>query len=160
MRSRSCHWTGGATVIRLPPTLDLRHGALVEPTAVAVHDVGRANVQPGEKVVVIGSGPVGVLIGLVAQSVGADVVILELDPFRRGIAEQAGLRALDAAAEDVAASIDAWTDGAGADVAFEGSGSAGGIPTAVPGLVLPRRLILGGLHSAKREMDLPRFFWR
>lgn len=148
------------TLIRLPPGLDLRYAALVEPTAVAVHDVGRANVQPGEKVVVIGSGPVGVLIGLVAQSAGADVVILELDPFRRGIAEQAGLRALDAAAEDVAASIDAWTDGAGADVAFEVSGSAGGITTAVQVLAVRGRLTLVGIHSAKREMDLHRFFWR
>jgi len=148
------------TLIRLPPTLDLRHAALLEPTAVAVHDVGRANVQAGEKVVVIGSGPVGVLIGLVAQSVGADVVILELDPFRRGIAQQVGLRALDAAAEDVQASIDAWTAGAGADVAFEVSGSAGGVAMAVQVLAVRGRLTLVGIHSAKREMDLHRFFWR
>jgi len=148
------------TLIRLPPTLDLRHAALVEPTAVAVHDVGRANAQAGEKVVVIGSGPVGVLIGLVAQSVGADVVILELDPFRRGIAQQVGLRALDAAAEDVQASIDAWTAGAGADVAFEVSGSAGGVAMAVQVLAVRGRLTLVGIHSAKREMDLHRFFWR
>jgi 2-desacetyl-2-hydroxyethyl bacteriochlorophyllide A dehydrogenase len=148
------------TLIRLPSALDLRHGALVEPTAVAVHDVGRANVQPGEKVVVIGSGPVGVLIGLVAQSVGADVVILDFDPFRRGIAEQAGLRTLDAAADDVAASIDVWTAGAGADVAFEVSGSAGGITMAVQVLAVRGRLTLVGIHSAKREIDLYRVFWR
>ena len=148
------------TLIRLPPTLDLRHVALVETTAVAVRDVRRANVQAGEKVVVIGSSPVGVLIGLVAQSAGADVVVLDLDPFRRGIAEQVGLRALDAGAEDVQASIDAWTAGAGADVAFEVSGSAGGVATAVRLLAVRGRLTLVGIHSAKREMDLHRFFWR
>ena len=88
------------------------------------------------------------------------MVILDLDPFRRGIAEQAGLRALDAVVDDVAASIDAWTDGAGADVAFEVSGSVGGITTAVQVLAVRGRLTLVGIHSAKREMDLHRFFWR
>jgi len=148
------------TLIRLPPTLDLSHAALVETTALAVHDVRRANVQAGEKVVVIGSAPVGVLIGLVAQSAGADVVVLDLDPFRRGIAEQVGLRALDAGAEDVQASIDAWTAGAGAYVAFEVSGPGGGVATAVELLAVRGRLTLVGIHSAKREMDLHRFFWR
>ena len=161
MGAMQARWTvSERTLIALPATLDLKHGALVEPTAVAVHDVGRANIQPDEKVVVIGSGPVGVLIGLVAQSAGADVVILDLDPFRLGIAEQVGLRTLDAGAEDVQASIDAWTAGAGADVAFEVSGSADGMAAAVPVLSVRGRLILVGIHSAKREMDLQRFFWR
>ncbi|NUR24302.1 MAG: alcohol dehydrogenase catalytic domain-containing protein, partial [Catenulispora sp.] len=56
-------WTVPAgTLVRLPETLPLDHAALVEPTAVAVHDVGRAEVRAGERVVVVGGGPVGVLI--------------------------------------------------------------------------------------------------
>jgi hypothetical protein len=56
-------WTlPASTLVRLPETLPLEQAALVEPTAVAVHDVGRAGVRAAERVVVVGGGPVGVLI--------------------------------------------------------------------------------------------------
>ncbi len=52
------------------------------------------------------------------------------------------MRALDAAAYDVQVSIDAWTAGAGADVAFDVSGSAGGIAMGVQVLAARGRLTL------------------
>ncbi|MFE2474025.1 zinc-dependent alcohol dehydrogenase, partial [Streptomyces mirabilis] len=77
-------WTVPAsTLIRLPDSLALDRAALVEPTAVAVHDVGRADVRAGERVVVVGGGPVGILIALVARAVGADVRVVELSAHRR-----------------------------------------------------------------------------
>jgi threonine dehydrogenase-like Zn-dependent dehydrogenase len=63
-------WTFPATLLaRLPDELPLRHAALVELTAVAVHDVRHARVRAGEKVVV-GAGPVGLLVAVVARTVG------------------------------------------------------------------------------------------
>lgn len=153
-------WTVPAhAVVPLPEDLPLTHGALVEPTAVAVHDVRRAQLQPGERAVVIGGGPVGVLIALVARSMGADVAVLELDPHRRAVAEGLGLRTLDPA-HDAVASVDMWTDGAGAAVAFEVSGSAAGVNTAVQVLAVRGRLVVVGIHNQPREVDLFRFFWR
>jgi (R,R)-butanediol dehydrogenase/meso-butanediol dehydrogenase/diacetyl reductase len=55
------------TLVRIPAGLDLRSAALIEPTAVAVHDVRRAEVNPGDQVLVVGGGPVGVLIALGAR---------------------------------------------------------------------------------------------
>ena len=43
-------------LVPLPAELPLDHAALVEPVAVAVHDVRRADVQPGDQVVVVGGG--------------------------------------------------------------------------------------------------------
>ena len=61
-------WTVPAfTLHRLPPTVDLRLAALVEPLAVACHDVRRGEVVADESVVVIGGGPIGLLVGLVAS---------------------------------------------------------------------------------------------
>src|SRR3954449_9701131 len=61
-------WTVPAfTLHRLPATVGLREAALVEPLAVACHDVRRGEVAAGESVVVIGGGPIGLLIGLVAR---------------------------------------------------------------------------------------------
>ena len=154
-------WTVPAsTLIRLPDSLPLDRAALVEPTAVAVHDVGRAEVTEGEKVVVVGGGPVGVLIALVARAAGAEVRVVELSAHRRLLAEELGLTAWDPAAEDVPALVGEWTAEAGADVAFEVSGSAGGVNTAVEVLGVRGRLCLVAIHSRPREVNLHRFFWR
>ena len=57
-------------LVRVPDELSLKHAALAEPTAVAVHDVRRGGVTTGDQVVVIGGGPIGILIGLVAAPRG------------------------------------------------------------------------------------------
>lgn len=154
-------WTVPAsTLVRLPGTLALDHAALVEPTAVAVHDVGRAGVRDGERVVVVGGGPVGVLIALVARAVGADVRVVELSPHRRRLAEELGLTVWDPAAEDLPELVRQWAGEAGADVAFEVSGAAGGVDTAVEVLGVRGRLCLVAIHPRPREINLHRFFWR
>jgi 2-desacetyl-2-hydroxyethyl bacteriochlorophyllide A dehydrogenase len=154
-------WIVPASIlVRLPASLPLDRAALVEPTAVAVHDVGRADVQEGEKVVVVGGGPVGVLIALVAASKAADVRVVELSAHRRKLAENLGLTTWDPAAVDVPALVQEWTQGAGADVAFEVSGAAAGVDTAVDVLRARGRLCLVAIHARPREVNLHRFFWR
>ncbi|MFD8003493.1 zinc-dependent alcohol dehydrogenase [Streptomyces mirabilis] len=154
-------WTlPASTLIRLPGSLPLDRAALVEPTAVAVHDVGRAEVTEGEKVVVVGGGPVGVLIALVARATGGDVRVVELSAHRRLLAEELGLTAWDPADDDVPALVGEWTGQAGADVAFEVSGAAGGVDTAVDVLGVRGRLCLVAIHPRPREINLHRFFWR
>jgi (R,R)-butanediol dehydrogenase/meso-butanediol dehydrogenase/diacetyl reductase len=154
-------WTVPAeVVVPLPGDLPLTHGALVEPTAVAVHDVRRAELRGGEMAIVVGGGPVGLLIALVARAAGADVIVLELDAHRRAIAEKLAIRTLDPAHDDVATEIDSWTGGAGPAVAFEVSGSAAGLTTAVDLLAVRGRLVIVGIHSQRREVDVFRFFWR
>ncbi|WP_406335942.1 zinc-binding dehydrogenase [Streptomyces sp. NBC_00203] len=154
-------WTVPAsTLIRLPDSVPLERAALVEPTAVAVHDVGRAEVTDGEKVVVVGGGPVGILIALVARAQGAEVRVVELSAHRRLLAEQLGLATWDPAAVDVPEMVGQWTADAGADVAFEVSGAAGGVDTAVDVLGVRGRLCLVAIHPRPREVNLHRFFWR
>ena len=55
-------------LVRLPAGADLRAAALTEPVAVAVHDVRRAALEPGEKALVVGGGPIGALIAVVAAA--------------------------------------------------------------------------------------------
>jgi 2-desacetyl-2-hydroxyethyl bacteriochlorophyllide A dehydrogenase len=147
-------------LVALPPTLDLEVAALTEPTAVAVHDVRRAAVARGEKVLVVGGGPVGLLIAVVARLEGADVLILEPDEYRRSVSEGLGFQVRDPGADDVSRVVDAWTGGAGAAVAFEVSGAAAGVAAAVEALAVRGRLCLVAIHSQRREIDLHRFFWR
>jgi (R,R)-butanediol dehydrogenase/meso-butanediol dehydrogenase/diacetyl reductase len=159
--SMQSSWTVPAAIlVALPPGLPLAEAALVEPTAVAVHDVRRAELQPGEKVVVIGGGPVGLLIAFVARAQGAEVVVVELDPHRRRIGADLGLWMLDPTLDDVAEVVRDWTGDAGAAVTFEVSGSAAGVATATSVLAVRGRLVLVAIHSGPREIDLHRFFWR
>ncbi|WDZ82919.1 zinc-dependent alcohol dehydrogenase [Micromonospora cathayae] len=154
-------WTVPAKiVVPLPEGLPLDHAALIEPTAVAVHDVRRSRLTAGEHAVVIGAGPVGLLIGKVAQTTGAAVTVLELDPHRRAVAAELGLPTVDPAAEDVAGYVQEWTAGAGAEVVFEVSGSAAGVRTATDLLAVRGRLVVVAIHPVPREVDLHRVFWR
>ncbi|MFJ9380899.1 zinc-binding dehydrogenase [Streptomyces sp. NPDC101455] len=154
-------WTVPAsTLVRVPDSVPLERAALVEPTAVAVHDVGRAAVREGERVVVVGGGPVGILIALVARAAGADVRIAELSAHRRALAEASGLTAWDPAVDDVPELVREWTGEAGAEVAFEVSGAAAGVDTAVDVLGVRGRLCLVAIHPRPREINLHRFFWR
>lgn len=154
-------WTVPArTLIRLPDGLPLHQAALVEPVAVAVHDVRRACLQPEEKVLVVGGGPIGLLIAAVARREGADLVMLEPDPYRRSLAGQLGFTGYDPASPQTTAALDEWAGAAGAAIAFEVSGAAAGVKAAVDALAVRGRLIQVAIHPVPREVSLHRFFWR
>jgi (R,R)-butanediol dehydrogenase / meso-butanediol dehydrogenase / diacetyl reductase len=147
-------------LVALPDGLSLRDAALVEPTAVAVHDVGRGDVRQGDRVVVVGGGPVGLLIAVVARARGAEVLVVEVDAFRRDIAGRLGFVVLDPLSADLADGVEKWTDGAGAAVAFEVSGTQPGLTAAMSVLAARGRLVVVGIHAEERQMDLHRIFWR
>ncbi|MGH3489855.1 MAG: zinc-dependent alcohol dehydrogenase, partial [Actinopolymorphaceae bacterium] len=154
-------WTVPAdVVVRLPDDLPLDSAAVVEPTAVAVHDVRRAELREGEWAVVVGGGPVGLLIARVAKAEGAGVLLVEPDPHRRGVAEEIGLATLDPTAENVAAYVDDWTSGAGAPVTFEVSGAAAGVRTAIDVLGVRGRMVVVGIHPDPVPVDLNQVFLR
>jgi (R,R)-butanediol dehydrogenase / meso-butanediol dehydrogenase / diacetyl reductase len=109
-------------LLRVPDSITDDHAALIEPLAVAVHDVNRADVKRGDAVLVFGGGPIGTLIALVARHRGARVAVAELNPFRLDILESFGLERVGPGT-DVVKWTDRWTDGTGVDVAFEVTGN-------------------------------------
>jgi 2-desacetyl-2-hydroxyethyl bacteriochlorophyllide A dehydrogenase len=149
-----------STLVRLPSGVSLRDAALVEPVAVAVHDVRRSELGDGDKAVVIGAGPIGVLIATVAAAFGADVVIAEIDPARRATAAGLGLATLDPSSVDQTAWVEEWTGGAGADVVFEVSGSAAAVQAATDLVKVRGTLVVVAIHAQPRPVDLHRVFWR
>ncbi|MFJ6662225.1 zinc-binding dehydrogenase [Streptomyces sp. NPDC091377] len=96
----------------------------------------------------------------IARAAGADVLLVEPDAYRRSVAEKLGVTALNPATTDIAAEVATWSGGAGAAVAFEVSGAAGGVTTAVDCLAARGRLVLVAIHPTPRELNLHRFFWR
>ncbi|MCY7349557.1 MAG: alcohol dehydrogenase catalytic domain-containing protein, partial [Cytophagaceae bacterium] len=100
------------TLHRLPPNLSLQLGALIEPLAVACHDVRLGELKSGENAVVIGGGPIGMLIALVAKEKGANVLISEINPARLALAGSMGLATVNPKEADLVAAVEAFTGGA------------------------------------------------
>jgi 2-desacetyl-2-hydroxyethyl bacteriochlorophyllide A dehydrogenase len=154
-------WTVPArTLHRLPDSLPLEHAALVEPIAVACHDVRLAELRAGEYAVVIGGGPIGLLVALVARERGARVLLVEPNEFRRELAASLGFDIAAPDASDLVAQVEASTGGAGADVVFEVSGSpaAAGLMTRLPRT--RGRIVVVAIYPQPAPVDLFRFFWR
>jgi (R,R)-butanediol dehydrogenase/meso-butanediol dehydrogenase/diacetyl reductase len=154
-------WTVPAhTLHRLPENLSLEQGALIEPIAVATHDVRLGEVKAGEYAVVQGGGPIGLLVALVAKLEGARVLVTEVNPFRIALARELGLNVVNPTETDVVQLVNDETGGAGADVVFEVSGSAAGAELMTK---LPRtrgRIVIVAIFSKPPNIDLFRFFWR
>ena len=108
-------------LLKVPDSISDTDAALIEPLAVATHDVARAEVKPGDAVVVFGGGPIGTLIALVCRHRAARVKVVEINPHRVAMLQAIGLDTIGPE-EDVVRHVTAWTDGYGADVAFEVSG--------------------------------------
>jgi L-iditol 2-dehydrogenase len=75
----------------LPPEIPAEIGAIIEPLAVAVWAVRRAEVRPGDRVLVTGAGPIGILVAQVARAKGAaEVVVTDVNDDRLALAKTLG----------------------------------------------------------------------
>ena len=147
-------------LVRLPADLDLKTAALVEPVAVAQHDINRAAVQPGQKVVVIGGGPIGLLIAIIARNRGAEVLLSEVAASRLALAAEFGFPTVDPTSDDLNEVVQKWTGDAGADIAFEVSGSVPGVKAMTD--VLRRRGtgVIVGIQPKAPPVDVFQIFWK
>jgi (R,R)-butanediol dehydrogenase/meso-butanediol dehydrogenase/diacetyl reductase len=155
------YWTVPAhTLHRLPDSLSLELGAMIEPLSVACHDVRMGKVQKDEYTVVLGGGPIGMLIALVARQAGAKVLLSEINPYRLQLAAELGFSTANPKEEDIVERVHQETGGAGADVVFEVTSSTAGSEMMTQ---LPRtrgRIVVVGIFNHKPNIDLFRFFWR
>lgn len=155
------YWTVPAyTLHRMPEHLSLMHGALIEPLAVACHDVRLAKVKRGDHVVVLGGGPIGMLVALVARQTGADVIVSEINPYRVDFANRIGLHAINPQETDLLELIMQRTAGAGADIVFEVSGSQAAASIMTDLLRTRGLAVVVAIFAQKPQIDLFRFFWR
>ena len=117
---------------KLPDNVSFAEGAMVEPFAVGLQAAVKARIQPGDFAVVIGAGPIGIMAALAALAGGCSrVLISDLLPEKLAIAERyPGITGVNIRETRLADAVAAATDGWGADVVFEASGS----PRAYPGI--------------------------
>lgn len=139
--------------------------AFIEPMSIAVRTVGRARIAAGERVVVLGAGPIGHSVAIAALDRGASVLVLDRLESRleRG-ASSGAEHAVIAPGEDVAARAHAWAGGDGPEVVVEATGVPALVDTALASVTPAGRVVVVGLSSEPaslrvgmlpfRELDL------
>jgi 2-desacetyl-2-hydroxyethyl bacteriochlorophyllide A dehydrogenase len=148
------------TLHRLPAHVNLQLAALVEPLAVACHDVRLAHVEEGTRCVVIGAGPIGLLVALVARGAGGAVTVAEVNAHRRALAADLGFQTLDPSAEDLPQAVHRRTDGWGADVVFEVSGSQAGADAMTQIAGIRGHVVVVAIFADAPKVRLFDLFWK
>ncbi|HEY5389090.1 MAG TPA: alcohol dehydrogenase catalytic domain-containing protein [Solirubrobacteraceae bacterium] len=106
-------------------TADAAVAALAEPVSIAVRAVHRANVASGEHVVVMGAGPIGQCVCLLARERGAEVMVVDLQRSRLDMSRDMGAEGLVwTDAPSVIAAARDWAGGGGPAVVFDATGAA------------------------------------
>lgn len=140
---------------RLPDSVSLRLGALVEPMAVAAHAVNRVDPVPGDTVVVLGAGAIGIGIWFALRARGIDnVVVSEPSPERRAaIVALGAVHVVDPGECDPGELVSQVSEGRGAQAVFDAAGVG---PAFAVGLQLlgPRgTLVVVGVHERPLEFN-------
>jgi len=118
-------------LVRIPDDIPFEQASFIEPVNTCFKAVRLLGLQPDETVLVMGQGPIGILLAGLARRTGATVLTSDLYPERHAIAAKFGLnRPLDARSDVVAAAKGA-TEGRGADVALVAVGADALIRTAM-----------------------------
>jgi 2-desacetyl-2-hydroxyethyl bacteriochlorophyllide A dehydrogenase len=117
---------------KLPENIDFTLAALVEPLAVAVHDVRRSGLKMGETALVIGGGPIGMLVAIVARAAGArKVVVSEVSEYRLKVAQEMGFDTVNPTKEGFGERLTELSEGRDFDVSFEAAGAPSAIGTCI-----------------------------
>lgn len=134
---------------------------LVEPLSIGAHGLQRAQLIPGENVLVVGAGPIGLGIIALASIAGGRVIALDMDPDRLAQAKALGAQAvINAADSDVYEQISALTSGDMPTLLFDASGSTGAINNAFSYMAHGARYVLVGLQKQEVHFSHPEFHKR
>jgi threonine 3-dehydrogenase len=141
---------------KLPSGISYEEGAMLEAFGVAVHGIERTRIEPGDAVLVIGSGPIGIFAQQVAKASGASIVIAAgRRQFRLDLAKRIGSADvfLSTEKEDVVKRTMELTSGRGADVVIELAGVPTTIRQGFQALKKTGRIALVGLPAKPVEIE-------
>jgi L-iditol 2-dehydrogenase len=117
-------------VVRIPDGVSFEQASFLEPVNTCMKGIDTLRITPGETVLVMGQGPIGIILAVLARRCGARVITSDLLPQRHTIARTFGLvENIDASTSDTVKTIRDWTEGRGADAVI--------LAVAVNGLIRP-----------------------
>lgn len=155
MPARSLH--------RLPASMNWIQGAMVEPTSVAHHAVGRAEIASGQSVAVLGAGPIGALATLICgHSHGSDLLVADLKQSNLDLLERlTGCATANPAAASVTEVAERHTGGRGFDVVMVANHAEQSLANAVDLLRPGGRIVaIAAAYEPLPRVNVPILVWR
>ncbi|HEY5820265.1 MAG TPA: NAD(P)-dependent alcohol dehydrogenase [Mesorhizobium sp.] len=141
---------------KLPDNVSFAEGAMVEPFAVGMQAATKAGITPGDTAIVLGAGPIGIMVAIAALAGGcARCIVADLAQPKLDIAARyQGVLTVNISQANLAAEVAALTDGWGADVVFECSGSPRAWQTIFDLLRPGGTIVAVGLPVAPTPIDI------
>lgn len=134
---RAMDWIVRGGTFAIPDGISAEEAAFIEPVNTCLKAVRKAGVGPGQSVLVVGQGPIGLLLAQLARWHGASVMASDPLPDRRELGRRLGVEVAIDASDDVAQEVRGLTDGRGADrvllAALGGQAFAQAVAAARPG---------------------------
>jgi L-iditol 2-dehydrogenase len=128
------HYTPGAyaqymctsikSIFKVPDSMSLEYAACVDPLSIALYTVKRSRMQPGDDILIIGTGPQGLMAILCAKALGAGRIFAAGSGERLRKAEELGAIPIDYTQEDVVESVRGFTNGRGIPAVLECAGTS------------------------------------
>jgi L-gulonate 5-dehydrogenase len=133
-------------------------GAMAEPISIGVRAVRRARIEPGEHVVVLGAGPIGQSICLLARERGAEVMVVDPQESRLGLSREMGAEGLVwSTSEDVVERAREWAGGEGVPVAMDATGVSQAVRAAVDMAASAGRVVQVGMSGDEVSLRVGSF---
>jgi L-iditol 2-dehydrogenase len=140
---RVMDWIVRQGTVRIPANVSYEQACFVEPVNTCNKGIERLRLESGETVLVIGQGPIGILLSILAKRAGASVITSDLYAQRLTISTQLGLEnSIDASRANAADETRRRTEGRGADAAILAVGGNGLIRTALDAVRPGGRVLL------------------
>ncbi|MEK4239234.1 NAD(P)-dependent alcohol dehydrogenase [Paenibacillus sp. FSL H7-0714] len=147
-------------LFKLPDSMSYEEGAMLEPLSVGFHAMMRGKVQPFDRVLITGLGPIGLLAGQAAKLFGvSEIYGTDVVPFRRQLAMEMGFTAaLDPVKENVGQRLNELTNGFGVTLVVESSGNARAMADTIKWVRRGGRIVFVGLPADSAiPMDMGQF---
>jgi L-iditol 2-dehydrogenase len=163
---KALDWIVERGTIPIPEGVQPEEAVFVEPVNTCLKAVRKAAIEKGETVLVVGQGPIGLLLTQLARWCGAEVLASDVLPDRLAMSRQLGAAAAYDGRQDVAREVRSATGGRGADCAIVAAVGAAPFAQAVDGTRPAGRIMvfaatspgetaevdLGGLCLAEKEI--------
>ena len=144
----------GGGVLSLPPNVGFEEASMIEPAACCIRALDRCGVSPGDSVLIVGAGPVGMIHTLLLLSMKAQVFVSDISRPRLEFAEKVGAASVvDASKEEVTPVVRELTSGRGADVVMVASGSQTAIVQALKSVRKGGKVCLFGVPMKGSIID-------
>jgi L-iditol 2-dehydrogenase len=151
---RVMDWIAQRGVVRIPDHVSFEQAAFVEPINTCMKGIEGLHLERGETVLVIGSGPIGIILGVLAQRAGTRVISSDLYPERLQVAKSFGISEfINASTDDTVTRACALTEGRGADVVIVAVPGNSLVQTALNAARPGGRIMLFA-HTARSEAEI------